>query len=409
MHRRYERAPVTANIVSEMSLLSSQTGDTARLRFWRERGLREFPRSPEFGQQRVFMIMDARMTPEQEMAAYDRLWEETSGGAPQLLYAGFQLATRMGDSASLARWGERALAKPGWEMSAASAFVRVPSLRARGEALLRSSLGAMTPVSASDWEAALRGSNRAAPPSRAQSVLAMLGEALLADGNVSAAIDTLRRAASVGWNASILSQLGSAELRAGDTAHAARTFAWIVADPRTPAARADSLRARLGPGAQSPAWTAATADARQFIHDRALAETIRRRYDATARFADSSGNRRSIASVAGKGYAVVAFVSRNCAPSVIDLPNLQRLADHVTSATIPVIVLTEERPNGDVGAVLRQRGFTGTVWFDDRAEVSRAMRSYGTPQYAVVEDGTIRYLTRRATDVMLAMDALRGK
>jgi hypothetical protein len=76
-----------------------------------------------------------------------------------------------------------------------------------------------------------------------------------------------------------------------------------------------------------------------------------------------------------------------------------------------LVTFVEEAPNTSVQRELAEHGFTDPVWFDDRAEVSRALRQFGTPHYYLVEDGqTIRADARQAADLLLTLDALsRGQ
>jgi hypothetical protein len=86
------------------------------------------------------------------------------------------------------------------------------------------------------------------------------------------------------------------------------------------------------------------------------------------------------------------------------------MRDQLALRGVPVLVVVAEQPNENATKAVARAGFISTLGFDDRAEVSRGLRQYGTPQYFVVEDGgTIRADTRRAMDLAAVIDALRPR
>ena len=275
--------------------------------------------------------------------------------------------------------------------------------------MLRQSLRELPPVPSAEWRSALRTTTLHTPP-RGQWQLLALGKALLADGAIGSARDTLQRAAALGWEAPTMRALGDAALAAGDTSEAMNAYAWAVADSRTSADRADTLRAKLGLPGQSAAWTNAVSAGRVLVGGLTLRTAVRRPFDASATYADLAGNRRSLKDVIRAPLSIVAFVSRHCAPSLTDVASLDRVTAALVQRGVPVLTLVgDETPNSDAVATLAKHGFSGRLAFDDRGEVSRRMRQTGTPHYFVVEDGkVIRYDARRAEDLLMLVETLHA-
>lgn len=392
----------------ELAMAGGQASDTTIVNFWRARLTKEFPRHASTIQQRVFAIGE-RTAGKARLPEFDRLFDETGGQSPQLLYEGFNVAMKYGDSATIARWGDRMLAYgQGYETSVASAYASHPSFRTRGIEMLRASLARLAPVPSADWQVALRARAAQAQRPTGQWQLVELGSALLALGKIEAARDTLRRAAALGWDIGAMRSLGDAELVAGDTAGAVAAYAWISADPRTSAKRADSLRTMLGHAGTGSVWDAAIRSGQGLIDGITMRSAIHRRFDPSSSFALEEGARTTMTNaIGGAPYAIVAFISRNCGPSLSDLAALTSKTEELNRRGIPVITLVEESPSAGLTAALAQYGFAAKLAYDDRGVVSRAMRQSGTPQYFVVENGNdIRFDARRIEDVIPFLDAI---
>lgn len=408
LHRKYAALPLDATTMWEFAMVGSDVSDTAMVNFWRQRMMREYPRDAGTIQQRVFAASDKRMPTADRLREYEHIWKESGGEGIQLLANAFDLAVESNDSSTIARWGDRLAAYGGgYEGRVSYQYVSVPAFRMRGSEMIRESLRKLPAVSVTDWRAALR--NPSGRPV-GQWQLNALGTALLDDGRIEAARDTLRRAAALGWDARTLRALGDAELSGGDTTAAMHAYAWVVADRRTSAPRRDTLRAKLGPAAQGAEWDGAVADGRALLAEQTMKTAIRRPFDANGTFADVSGARRTLAVVIGKRISIVAFVSRDCAPSLSDLATLNSVTEKFAQQDVPVVALVEETPSAGMVASLAAHGFKGAVGFDDRAEASRRMRQSGTPHYFVVEGGNvIRFTTRRAEELPMLVAALEGK
>ena len=414
LHRKLTSAPLDATTMWEMAMLGSAIGDTVMVRQWRQRMMREYPTDAGTIQQRVFAVSGTGPTGEQRMRELDRIWEETGGQGVQLLANAFDLALQLGDSANIARWGERLLKFGGpYKSMVPLRYAAIPAFRARGVELLRESLRSLPAIPATDWGAALRnaGVRGRSSGQPASWQLQALGRALFEAGHIEAARDTLSRAASLEWDARTLRSLGDANLAGGDSVGAMKAYAWAVADSRTPLPLSDTLRARLGSRAHGPTWDGKVSEGRALIAAQTLKTAIRRPFETRGTFSDASGARRTLANAIGKRVSVVAFVSPSCAPSLADLASLDAVATKLAPRDVPVIALVgDEKPSSTIVALLAKRGFKGPLGFDDRAEVSRSMRQAGTPTYFVVEEGRlIRFSTHRAEDLMVLVEALQTK
>jgi hypothetical protein len=408
LDQRYANTPVDADLMWQMVMLGNQVRDTAIARTWFDRMKREYPRDAGTIQLGVFAIFNKPMSDTARLRELDSLWAATGGASPQLLVNAFQLADKIGDDAAIERWGDRLSGAPGGAVSAAVTYARHDRLRPKAEILLRNALAALPPVSNTDWQAATRSRTSQRNFAQGQWQLATLGRARLRDGAAAAALDTLRRAAALAWDPATFEALGDAALALGDTSEAVPAYGWAIADRRTSTTVADSLRARLGAAATTPGFAAAVAEGEHMVRAADLSSTYRRSLGATATYADDRGARHPLTDALGSGLSVIAVVSRNCAPSIADLPGLDRLRTRLAPLGIPLLTVVEEAPNDAAAKDLVSRGFSGTVVFDDRAEVSHALRQYGTPQYFVIEGGkTMRIDRRRAEDLIGVIDALR--
>jgi hypothetical protein len=409
LHRRYANVALDATTMWELTMLANGVRDTATSNYWLRRMEKEYPNDAGTIQLRVFAAFNLPVTDVERLGKLEALWKETGGQSVQLLANAFELATKIGDEAAIARWGDRQSAFPGWSAAPAATYVRYSGLRGKGEDLLRASLKALKPVERTDWQTALRDPSRLDMRAPGQWQLMALGDALLLDGRPAAALDTLRRAATLAWNPATIARLGDAALAAGDTAEAARAYAWAVADRRTPAPRADSMRTRLGARAKSAEVDASIGEAKRILQGMALASTYRRRVandDAT--FSTESGARRTLKDALPPGISIVAVVSLNCGPSRADMSKLEQLRVQAAAAGVSLIAFVEDTPRDATRGELASLGYTGNISFDDRNEVSRALRQYGTPQYFIIDNGVIRADSRRAADLIGVLDAVRG-
>lgn len=406
-HRYADSAP-SETVMWEMSMLAGQLNDTLVSNYWLRRMEATYPRESGTIQLRVFEVFRSSPRDADRLHKLDALWEETGGQSPQLLANAFELANKLGDVAAVERWGDRQ--SSGAQASLAVTYVKYPKLRDKGEQALREALRGLPPVERLDWQSALRASTQRSYVTQ-QWQLAALGSALLLDGRATAAHDTLRRAAALSWNANVIASLGNAALAVGDSTEATHAYAWASADRRLTAERADSLKARLGARATSAEFAAALAEAKNILREMALASTYRRVLgNSVATLTSADGTRRLLRDALGSRFTVVAIASLNCAPSRSDLAALEQVRRRLAGTNVPVIAILEDaKPNESAVRDVAQLGYTGAVAFDDRSEVSRALRQYGTPQYFLIENGVIRADSRQAADLIGTIDALLGR
>lgn len=406
----YRDRPATQDELWEMAMFASALDDTARTRFWRGRLQREFPKSGAAAQFRVWDISLAEPDPRRRLARFDALYEEVGGESLQLLYDAFDVATRLGDSASVARWGGRVLeGRPENAWWVAGEFVKVPGLRAEGLRRLRALVAEQPRLDDADWIAAYaRGAATQRTAIRHQALMQQLAIGLRNAGDFRAAYDTVSRAAALGRNPRLTRLLADLALAAGDSAGAARAWAWLGVDSRTAPAAVDSAAAQLGPwmsGKRFEEWKRAAASA---LREEILVTAIRRKLGNPVLVRDESGREVALDDRAGNALAVYAFVSRWCAPSVDDLASLRATATRLEAHGVPVFVIVAEQPTAAVKASYAARGWTGPLYYDEAAHARRAFRSNGTPAYFVVatSDRTARFLARRANELLAQVSAL---
>lgn len=404
LQRRYADSTLSADMMWEMSFLAGQLRDTVVSSFWLGRMEMVYPNDPGTIQLRVFEVFRSPSSDAERLRKLDALWDETGGQSPQLLANAFELADKLGDVTAIKRWGDRQ--GSGSRAVAAATYVKHPELRAEGEQILRDALRGMPAKSRVDWQSTLRASKQPGfVPGQWQ--LASLGDALLLDGRASAALDTLQRAAALSWNANIIVRLGDAALAARDSDEATRAYAWATADRRLGAARVDSLKARLGARATSAAFAAAASEAKNLLREMALASTYRRPIgNLAATFASVDGTRRSLHDALGSGLTLVAIGSLNCGPSRADLPALEQVRRGLATNVRMITILADEKPNEAAAREAARLGYSGTIDFDDRGQVSRGLRQYGTPHYFLIENGVVRADVHHAADLVSVIDAL---
>mgnify|MGYP002780699157 CR=1 FL=1 len=374
---------VDAETLGEMVFLAQGMRDTAMVRRWRARLLADAPTSAAATQQRVFAVLDRGTPPAATLAALDTLWREVGGAAPQLPYEAFGLARRDGSDGTLRTWGERLVrALPYTATAVADAWRTRAALRADAVRLLADRLAALPPgtrsvdASDADWRAAL--GRTTAPADRArQALLTQLAQALAADRAavaLRAAADTLARAPAPGHAVATLESDGVVRVEHARAREAVATRLRAT------------IRARPLPGDPSLRGADGTA------------VTLRTRLARAASARDGETPR----------HALVAFVSRGCAPSLADLNALERVRGELAAQGVPVLALVAELPSPDVVRALAARGYRGPLAFDDRAQAARALRHVGTPEYVVLDlaAGTALASVRRADDAAALLAVL---
>jgi hypothetical protein len=398
--RNDHRSPATT---SQLYAFARTLHDTARAAYWRERVVVEAPRSGAAAQIRGMHAIE-RLRPDPHaltsaLPELDHIWNDVGAVDPSFTTFGLQSAIAAHNPAAISRWGARYRDMthdvPTSREWVGSELVKYPQSRAEGLRLLRTILMPIDVIS--DPHRGLRQTATAMQRDNDElraETLQHIGEALLADQQVHAALDTLRLAAGVSWNLERFRSIASAALAVGDTADAAHMLALVAADPVTAATFNDSARAMLGSAVTDAQWSLHRREATTTMHVRVLALSIHQpmRGDRV-RFLTPSGERRTFAQLADGHITVVAFgadLQRSGSP--VDLHAMQRLSTALATDNARLVVIALHPRTPGMPEALRQRGLSIDVYFDEYHEADRAFNAYGFPIYCVVDArGTIRF------------------
>jgi hypothetical protein len=393
----------SSETMAQLFAFAQTLHDTARLAYWRERVLRESPRSRTAIQLRgVNAIERQRPNPNafaRALPELDSIWNDVGAIDPSFTTFGLQSAIAAKEPAAISRWGARyrdmthdARDSREW---VGRELVKYPQSRAEGLQLLRTILTPRDVVSDPN-----RGLRQTATARRRDDdelraeTLQHIGEALLADHQQVAALDTLRLAAGVSWNLERFRSIASASLAVGDTADAIRMLALVAADPATPETFNDSARSTLGRAVSDAQWSVHRKDATTTMHSRVLALSIHHplRGDRV-RLLTPSGEKRTFAQLADGHITVVAFgadLQRKGSP--VDLHEMQRLSVALAEDDARLVVIALHPRTPGMPEALRQRKLSIDVYFDEQHEADRAFNAYGFPIYCVVDArGAIRF------------------
>ncbi len=378
-----------------MVTYAQMIGDTARARRWLDRVVLARP-AGLWGLNVAIprLIPDPGVNAAAAAAVLDSLWRADGSAHPAILIAGLTTAAMFGDSAAVRSWLQRASAVPDEEIDRiriAESMLHQPVLHAIALDLLRNRIRAYSSVSdaqrplEANVAEALRARQR-----RQRTALAILGEALLRDGNERAALDTLELAASGGWDAETFRRIGDAALLAGDTSTARDMFARIAADPSASPAFADSARARLT--IERDDWSRAVHEATSELRSRMLLVAERRPLQESVTLTESDGTPVSLRALIANRPTVVVFWSRGCGNALAITPRLARLTQRWVAGGYGVILVVNDRPSRELTTYLEQHHLSLPIYRDARHEARSALGQWGTPEMFVLDgQGRLRY------------------
>jgi len=396
--RLARRASLTVDDLGDMFWYAMDVGDSVREAFWRSRLEREAPTSPLAVQNRALAI-GARAWKDKDsvraLADLDRLWDEAGPAHGNLVYVGWSMAQRVGDSAGLVRWSAHYLVMNPRDSSwIATVFTRFPALREEGMQRLRRHLQGLEMLH--DSRRALERTveeQRAVDAASARQILVALGDALVASGRTTAGLDTLKLAVREGWDVSLFRRVAEIERSSGDTAGALRLLALAAADPAT--------EEPTGASVDSAAWARLLQDGRGEMRRRLLDMAVRRGLPPAVRLEAAGGSAARLDSLTRDHVTFVAFWSRHCGPSLKELPALERLITRLRQQGVAIVTITDdERVSDDLQRFLADQKLTFPVYADPWREASRAFSQWGTPSYFVLDaDGLVRFEDRELNHI----------
>jgi thiol-disulfide isomerase/thioredoxin len=386
---------------------------------WRTRLMREAPTNSFAVQWRLRSVFDSLRASHDTVRArrqLDTLWAQAPRDRrAQVAGAGSGLAFESGDTMLIRRWTTR-LSDSEHDARASARrtalnFTRLASLRDEGIELLRAEIDSLVKLNPADRALdETLAEQRARQDRQRRQTMAILGQALVADGRPAEARKVLEEATSIGWNLGVFTTVRSASLLAGDTSSALAMAARVIADPRTPAAFAASVHPVAVRHLGEAAWQRELDSARALFVQRMLAGASVRSLARSARVNTLDGKTRPIGELTNGRVTVVAFWSRFCGPAIEELPRLNAVAARLARVGIPVVSIVDEPTSSpELKAFLREKEVAVPVYLDSWHEASRAFNQWGTPYYYVVdESGRIRFdVTTSIEEALARAEALR--
>ena len=408
----------TPTLLGNLLWFARSLHDTTRELYWKERLMRAAPNDPLAAQERAVRAIERRRPDSNALAlalpALDRIWQETQGAGPTITTFGLQSAMAAKDARAIARWGQRYLEmthnEPGSVQWVARELVKYPTTRSDGLRVLR---GLLVPIDVSnDSRRGLKqsvGARQHEIDELRAWTLQHIGEGLLAEGKHLAALDSLRLASRVGWNLERFRDIAAADLSAGDTTDARQMLAFVALDPTTPPVFTDSARTMLGASVTDVMWRATVQASEKSMYERVLATSTRKplRGDRV-RLLTSAGEPRTFAALADGHVTVVAFgVELRRPRSPVDADQMQHLSRRLTAQGARLVAIGLGARGPDMPALVRKRGLSFEVYFDEYRDADRAFGAFGFPIYFVVDaSGTIRFAYSEPKQLLVQATAL---
>lgn len=367
--------------------------DSVERQYWWARMTAEYPTHEQRAQHFAVFLDTKALGSAAALDSLERLYAVFAplrGGAGRnLVYQGEAVARRLGNAMRLRTWTARYLSGEADSARQMAVFLSAtPAFRAEGmealRRLLREERVARMVVRPLGRNATAQ--ERHVADAR-RSVLAALGQALVATGNMPEALDTLRLASDGGWEPELFRTLARSYRQAGDSAGALAMEARLVADGRTSDKLRDSLSRSGEQRAGTARWAGLVRDARQEMHARLLDRSISRVIAPGASVQSRNGAEQTLASLAGEKAALVIFWSRRCGPAIKALPALRTLIASRGVSGTPVVFVVDEAPSAALDAFLAEQKISWPVYYDPRTRLGNAMRNFGTPHYYVLDGG----------------------
>jgi thiol-disulfide isomerase/thioredoxin len=403
-----EQAELPTRVIAGMAHFAAQLDDRAASRVWRPRFEAAAPNDPEVilgeenklreqyikGQKDERGFFQIRETNPAYFQKFEPVWRRVEPTHDRRVWliaqnvVGQAIAAK--DTAWLRVWAGRFHRLYPGVTGAASwmgrELLHYPTLRDTamtwlrdGARILAEGPDAYRPLTATIAEQ--QAANRAA----AQPILAELGNALIEDGHRAAGLDTLRLAASYGWNPQVLRSVARALMGRGDTTAALQSYARVVADPATSAALKDSIYA-LVPRAELGKWPQLVQEATQEMRQSVLQHATPRSLSGSLRLMTKSGEARRLTDIANGKVTVVMFWSPYCGFSLEPLHDLDVLNQQFASKGAQIVSIVDQPFSKELEQTMRVfKAGDLPVLYDFRKDAQRAFASFGTPNYFVLD------------------------
>jgi hypothetical protein len=385
------QTPVSADVIRAMYLYANAWKVVEVAERWRQRALREAPRSAIAAQLKAIAILrEPAGHPRERLRLLDSLYDDV-GTAPDILYTGaFALAHGMRDPDAALRWARRVIAiEPRQRKVKARQLLSFPSL---SDTVLAWIDGEIERIDTPDdghrplsWS---RPRYRRSVGSARLDLLGLKGRVLLGLGDTLAALAYLDSAVAQGWDIARFRTAAMARLAAADTLGAAQLLARIAVDPAAHDEDADGLGRRL---VNASVWAAERQRALSDMLRETRRETEPRVLFDAVRVTRRSGDTVDLRETLQGHVTVVAFWYPPCRTC---LPELEELRDLVAGLPgAPRLAIVSRRPLGPADwAVLDDAGLGHVVRVDGENEALQAFGVWATSGIFVVDQrGVIQY------------------
>jgi hypothetical protein len=385
------QTPVSADVLGAMYLYAATWKIVDVEDRWRQRVLREAPRSPMGVQLRTIDILRGhKEDPHEGLRLLDSLYQDVGAVHATLPAEAFAIASRLGDPDACLRWAQRLIAiEPRERAPMARELLSFPSLSDTVRAWIDSEIERLS-IPDDRYRPLLSSRSRYRQSlDRARSDLyGLKGRALLAMGDTLEARVDLDSAVAHGWDSDRFQAAATTRLAAGDMLGAAQLFARIAVDPGADEDEADQDGRRLLNAAE---WAAERARARAHMvtetqreaEPRPLIDSVR----VTLRMGDTVDLRETLLG----HVTVVAFWYPPCRTCLAQLEELSNLVAGLPGA--PRLTIVSRLPlDQAVWEMLDDAGLASFVTEDGRDEAMQAFGVWGTAGVFVVDTrGRIQY------------------
>jgi len=382
--------PVSADVMGAMYLYANEWKVMDVAERWRERALREVPRSFITVQlSTIDILRQPGISARERLRLLDSLYDAT-GTSPTILATGaFALAYAIKDPSASLRWARRVIGvEPGQAILMGRQLLAFPSLSDTVLAWVDDEIQRLDTLG--DGHRPLFWSERRyrrSADSTHLDLLGLKGQALLGVGDTLAALAYLDSAVAHGWDIARFRAAAAARLAAADTLGAGQLLARLAVDPAVRDEDTDRSARRL---LSAPAWAAA--------RDRALSDMLqetRREAEGGALFDAISVTRRSGEEVdlrqTLQGHVTVVAFWSPCRTCLADLEELRDLVAGLPGD--PVLLIVSQRPlEPSDWADLEAATLASRLVVDAKHEAVRAFRVWKMEGvYVVDQRGVIQY------------------
>lgn len=391
--------------------------DSSEYAYWWSRLLREYPHHPQIVQHLAIYMDEKKLGARRALDSLEHIYQRVAPdgvreGGGNLFNVALQLASQVGDDSLALVWRARSNAGRPDSVRAIAAFLaRTPRYRQAGIVALRSLIRRPSET----WAPGRRLSQDSAAYAvtirhAQQRMLAALGRALVASGDVAAGRDTLVLAADGSWDPDLFREIASALAMAGDTIGAARQRARLAVDPNTSTGEVDSLHATGRRVLGAVQWQDALRESRALMRRTLLTNATPRAPGAGALLQQGGGGTATVTALLNGAPGAVIFWSRHCGFALEALPEITAAIAKLREDGTRVLFVVDEPPSPDLDAFLRDKQVDWPVYHDVKGSTAAAFRNFGTPTYYVV-DGRGRIWfdeVERVPDLIAQVDAVKS-